>query len=107
MSTPAADPGKSGWAVIRTVGKGATMPSVLRPAVACAVILLVLVAAACPPSPTDIHTAEMLFDLSDALNGLRQDIALVQDQVDSLRLAVARQDSLISRLAQSAGVPLQ
>lgn len=77
-------------------------------AIACAIIVLMAgTATACSPPTTDIDTAEMMFDLSDALNDVRQDNAILQDQLDSLRIAVARQDTVIARLAQVAGVPLQ
>jgi len=40
------------------------------------------------------------------ISAMRQDYALLQNQVDSLRGVVARQDTLISRLAAAANVPL-
>jgi hypothetical protein len=43
--------------------------------------------------------------MGDELNNSRQQAALLQDQVDSLRLAVARHDTLLTRLAGMAGIP--
>jgi hypothetical protein len=43
-------------------------------------------------------------DLSDAVNGVRQDFVVLADQVDSLRTIVVRQDSLLRTLANLAGV---
>ena len=69
---------------------------------------LVLAPAACTvagPSAADISTGQMLVELGDALNGIRQDNAILQAQIDSLRTEVARQDTLLTRLANLAGVP--
>ena len=52
--------------------------------------------------------AELLLtvtEIGDAVNALRQDAGAMQDQIDSLRVVVARQDSLITRLSAAAGVP--
>ena len=72
---------------------------------ACA-IALVLVCAACPASRADVAMSEQIIQLGDGLNDLRQDNAALQQQVDSLRLVVARQDTVIRQLANLAGVPI-
>ena len=54
----------------------------------------------------DLTTGEAIVGLSDAIAGLREESAMLQDQLDSLRLVVARQDTTIARLAAAAGVPL-
>ena len=61
---------------------------------------------ACPASPADVNTAQQLVDIADAMNALRNDNAILQDQVDSLRAATARQDTIIARLAAQAGVSI-
>ncbi len=71
--------------------------------VACA-LALVLVCAACPASRADVAMSEQIIQLGDGLNDLRQDNAALQQQVDSLRLVVARQDTVIRQLANLAGV---
>ncbi|HEX5076945.1 MAG TPA: hypothetical protein VFW03_27295 [Gemmatimonadaceae bacterium] len=48
--------------------------------------------------------SEQIIQLGDGLNDLRQDNAALQQQVDSLRLVVARQDTIIRQLANLAGV---
>lgn len=48
-----------------------------------------------------------MLELSDALAGMRSTDADLQAQVDSLRSVVARQDSLLSRLAAATGVPMR
>ena len=40
------------------------------------------------------------------VNQMQQDAAMLQWQVDSLRQVVARQDTLISRLASHVGLPI-
>jgi hypothetical protein len=54
----------------------------------------------------DTTVAETLIDMSDALLALREETALLQGQVDSLREQMARQDTVLRRLASMAGVPM-
>lgn len=58
------------------------------------------------PSGDSISQGELLIELTDAMNALREHDALLQEQVDSLRAVVARQDSLLVRVAGATGVPL-
>ena len=69
-------------------------------------IALALVCSGCPASRADIAISEQIIQLGDGLNDLRQDNAVLQQQVDSLSLIVARQDTVIRQLANLAGVPL-
>jgi hypothetical protein len=57
-----------------------------------------------PPSQQDIQTAQALQDLGVAYNDIRLQQQEMQDQMDSLRLVVARRDSVIRTLANLAGV---
>ena len=50
--------------------------------------------------------SEQIIQLGDGLNDLRQENAALQEQVDSLKLIVARQDTVVRQLANLAGVPL-
>ena len=50
--------------------------------------------------------SEQIIQLGDGMNELRQENALIQQQVDSLILVVAKQDTVIRQLANLAGVPL-
>lgn len=75
-----------------------------RPAAA-ALLTLVIAAAACsPPSQQDMQTAQALTDLGESYNDLRLTQQELQDQVDSLKAVVAKQDSVIRTLANLAGV---
>ena len=70
------------------------------------VVALVVVCAACPACRADIAVSEQIIQLGDGMNDLRQNNAVLQQQVDSLSLVVARQDTIIRQLANLAGVPL-
>jgi hypothetical protein len=71
-----------------------------------ATILLVLLGMACAPaSQADLSTGQTLIELGDAINDLRRENSMLQEQVDSLRVALARQDTLVRNLANLAGVP--
>lgn len=65
---------------------------------------LVVLAACAPAGSGDIATGQAVIDLSDALNGLREENAILQEDMDSLRSAVARQDTLVRRIASLNGL---
>lgn len=48
-----------------------------------------------------------MIQVGTEISGLQQDYAVLQSQVDSLRGVVARQDTLITRLATLANMPLR
>ena len=73
---------------------------------AVSVLMLSTMLSACPASRADVAISEQIIQLGDGLNDLRQDNAVLQQQVDSLSLAVARQDTVIRHLANLAGIPL-
>jgi hypothetical protein len=56
------------------------------------------------PSRSDLEVMQSVNDLGNAVNGMQQDVSVLVDQVDSLRLVVVRQDSLLRTLANLAGV---
>ena len=70
------------------------------------VLTLALVCSACPASRADLAMNEQIMQLGDGLTDMRQDYAALQEQVDSLRLIVAKQDTVLRQLANLAGVPL-
>jgi len=61
--------------------------------------------ASCRSPQADAYLIEQLRQMSDELNASRQQTADIQTQLDSLRIVVARQDTLLTRLAGMAGVP--
>ena len=67
----------------------------------------VLATAACVPGGSpDVAAGAAMIDLSDAINALRAENAMLQSEVDSLRGMVARQDTLVRRIAAATGVPV-
>jgi hypothetical protein len=63
-----------------------------------------LAACGAPAMTGDTTLAEAVLDMSDALVAVRDETALLQAQVDSLREQMARQDTLVRRLAAMAGL---
>jgi hypothetical protein len=59
-----------------------------------------------PRTSGDTTLAETLIEMSDAMAAVREETALLQAQVDSLREQMARQDTVVRRLASIAGMPL-
>ena len=85
------------------------MPSRLRSALApLAILLAASAAAACqmPASGNNVAVAQTLVEMSDAITQARQETADLQAQVDSLREALAKQDTVVRNLAALAGVPV-
>ena len=69
--------------------------------------LLLAVTAGCQmPAPASVSTGETLLEMTQVIEGLRDENVYLQAQVDSLREAVARQDTLITRLAATNGLVL-
>lgn len=69
--------------------------------------VMLLAASACIGSPTaDATTAEAINEIGNELGMLRDENAQLQFQVDSLRGALARQDTVLRQLANLSGVPL-
>jgi len=48
-----------------------------------------------------------MYDLQDMLMDMRDETALLQSQVDSLRFVVARQDSTMRQLSNLLGAPMR
>jgi prefoldin subunit 5 len=61
--------------------------------------------AGCRSPQSDAYLLEQLQQMANELNASRQQAADLQTQMDSLRAVVARQDTLLTRLAGMAGVP--
>jgi len=70
------------------------------------IVLALAALAACsgPVTTGDTTLAETVIDMSDALIAVRDETALLQAQVDSLRDQMARQDTILRRLASMAGL---
>jgi hypothetical protein len=75
----------------------------MRPLCAFLATLLLL---SCRDPRAEANIAEAMIQVGTEISAMRQDYALLQNQVDSLRGVVARQDTLLTRLATLANVPL-
>ena len=64
-----------------------------------------LAVAGCRSPQSDAYLLEQMKQMGDELNLARQQSADLQTQLDSLRTVVAKQDTLLTRLAGMAGVP--
>jgi hypothetical protein len=80
-----------------------TLSRFLRAATAGAAV--VLSAASCANPRTQANIAAALSDAADEISGLKNDIAQLQTQLDSLRATVAHQDTLINRIAAVNNIP--
>ena len=70
-----------------------------------AVGLLVLVCG-CRSPQADVAIAEQFTQVSDALVSMRDQMVVMSGTVDSLVQVVARQDTIIKRIAAVNGVPV-
>jgi len=70
------------------------------------VLALLAVCTACIDSAAQQNAAQAIMDLGDQLGAMHEDNAILQAQIDSLRGALARQDTLLRQLAGMAGLPV-
>jgi hypothetical protein len=72
---------------------------------AVAVPAATLVLLSCRDPRAEANIAQAMTDVGTQLTAMQQDYAILQSQVDSLHGVVARQDTIIGRLASMAGLP--
>jgi hypothetical protein len=79
----------------------------LSPLRAASLSFVAVLTAACglAEQPT-VNTAELLVETQEVVVGLRDELAAFQDQIDSLRVELTRQDSLLRSLANLQGMPM-
>jgi len=70
------------------------------------VLFICALLASCRDPRAEANIAEAMIQVGTEMSALRQDMAGLQNQVDSLRSVIARQDTIISRLAAAANVPV-
>ena len=75
----------------------------MRPLLVLAAVVLL---ASCRDPRAEANIAEAMIQVGTEISSMQQDYALLQSQVDSLRGVVARQDTVIARLAALANLPL-
>lgn len=69
-------------------------------------VLTALALVSCRDPRAEANIAMAMTEVGMTVNQMQQDAAMLQWQVDSLRQVVARQDTLISRLASHVGLPI-
>jgi hypothetical protein len=76
-----------------------------RAALRAGCIVAPIALAGCRSPQSDAYLIEQIRQMGDELNASRQQAADLQSQLDSLRGVVARQDTLLTRIAGMAGIP--
>jgi hypothetical protein len=71
------------------------------------IVLLSALLVSCRDPRAEANIAQAMMDVGTEISAMRQDLAILQTQVDSLRGVVVRQDTLIARLASLANMPLR
>ena len=61
--------------------------------------------AGCSNPRTEANVAQALNDAANEISGLKNDLANLQTQMDSLRMTVAKQDTLIERIMTVNNIP--
>ena len=69
-------------------------------------LLAAILLTSCRDPRAEANIAEAMVQVGTEISAMRQDYAVLQSQVDSLRGVVARQDTLLARLTTLANVPL-
>jgi peptidoglycan hydrolase CwlO-like protein len=59
----------------------------------------------CANPRTETNVAQALNDAANEISGLKNDLADLQTQMDSLRTTVAKQDTLIQRIMAVNNIP--
>ena len=70
-------------------------------------LLGALALTACRDPRAEANIAQAMIDVGTQISAMQQDYALLQHELDSLRGVVARQDTILGRLASMAGLPIQ
>ena len=68
--------------------------------------LLLVTAASCTTPKQQANMAQALNDAGTALSQMQEDLGDLHSTVDSLQLVVAHQDTIISKLANLANLPI-
>lgn len=75
------------------------------PCVRLTAVIGTLLLGSCRDPRAEANIAEAMIQVGTEISTMRQDLAVLQSQVDSLRGVVARQDTVITKLATLTNVP--
>jgi hypothetical protein len=71
-----------------------------------AALALSVLLGSCRNPRADANIAQAMIDAETAINEVRQEQAMMQSEIDSLRQVVSTQDTIIRRLVTHTGLPL-
>jgi hypothetical protein len=80
-----------------------SFPTMRKSLLGAAAVILATASCATPKFQADVAT--QLRAAADEMQIQRQDMMVMQEQIDSLKVVMAKQDSIITRLANMAGIP--
>jgi hypothetical protein len=69
------------------------------------ILPMALAVAGCSNPRTEANVAQSLQDAANEISGLKNDLATLQTQIDSLRVALVKQDSIVNRIAAVNNIP--
>jgi hypothetical protein len=81
-----------------------SFPAMRKPLFGATALILASISCATPKFQADVAT--QLRAAADEMQLQRQDMATLQEQIDSLKVVAAKQDSVIRKLANLAGMPI-
>ena len=70
------------------------------------VFLSLATSLSCRDPRAEANIAQAMMDVGTSLNQVQQDLGDLYNRIDSLKEVAARQDTVIRKLAEIAGVPL-
>lgn len=70
------------------------------------VVITALLVSACVNPRTEANVAQALNDAAIEISALKNDIAQLSTEIDSLRQALIKQDSTLSRIAAVNNIPI-
>lgn len=91
--------------LLRTYSFTLTPNPAMRPMRLLLLSTFVITLASCTNPRAEANMAQALNDAASEIGGLKSDIAQIQTDLDSLRSVVAKQDSVINRIAAANNIP--
>jgi hypothetical protein len=84
------------------------VPTLIAIAALCGVASMASACSGGIPSPTsELNSGQAVMDLGTLVGELREENSMMQAQIDSLRGALAYQDTIVRQLAAGAGVQMR
>ena len=81
------------------------LPLLPMPRLSLLPVVSLIALSGCANPRAEANVAQALNDAANEISGLKNDLAVIQTQLDSLRGIVAKQDTVIGRLAEVNHVP--